>query len=490
MRIRILAVVALLLIPTVSAIDAAVLYRATMDGTIEGNPEGSGTALFIVDGTRVNFTLGWRDIGHPISAHIHRGNEEVIGGPIVVDLGTAFGRGSASGSVVASLSILDEIAADPSAFYVNVHTQAFQGGAIRGQLEQVDVATGVLSLTLTGAAEVPGPGHPTGTGTAQLEFRNGALDYDLNTQGIGTPTAAHIHRGTLLDEGPPVVNLLPSFQNGRATGTVPVSNAMRDEILANPENFYVNVHTPEFPAGALRAQLGDQWILPIVGKALGANQQNFVTDLRMLNASGSAATVRIDFYPSSLSGLAGPADSRTVAIPSESMIILNDVLGHLFGISGLGAMTFTTSSNVRIVSRIINDLRDEGLGTNGLFMEARPLSDIAIGGHLPFLSNASQEEITQRIGFRTNLGFFNPTDRPVSLVLSIQRASDGAFIATTPIPVGPFQHLQRPIFEYVRDVDEEDRTQEDFFASWSSAGALFVYASVTDNSTGNAMVLH
>jgi hypothetical protein len=45
MRIRILAVVALLLIPTVSAIDAAVLYRATMDGTIEGNPEGRGTSI-------------------------------------------------------------------------------------------------------------------------------------------------------------------------------------------------------------------------------------------------------------------------------------------------------------------------------------------------------------------------------------------------------------------------------------------------------------
>jgi hypothetical protein len=489
MKIRILAVVALLLIPVASAIDAAVLYRATMDGSIEGDPDGSGTALFIVDGTRVNFTLSWRDIGQPISAHIHRGDEEVLGGAIVIDLGSEFGRGTASGSVVATQAILDEIAADPAGFYVNVHDATFPSGAIRGQLEQVDVATGVFNLTLTGAAEVPGPGHPTGTGTALLEFRNGELDYDLRTQGIGTPTAAHIHSGTLLHEGPPVVDFQPSFQNGRATGTVPVSNALRDGILANPENFYVNVHTPDFPAGALRAQLGNQWVLPVAGKVTGANQQNFVTDLRILNTA-AAATVRIDFFRSSLTGLSGPADSRTVALPPLSMLVLNDVIGQLFGTSGLGAMTFTASSDVRIVARIINDLRDEGLGTNGLFIEALPLGDLTHDGLLPFLSNASLAEITEGVGFRTNLGFFNPTDDSLELLINVHSASDGSIIGTRTIHVEPFQHLQRPIFELVSGVDAADQAQEDFFASWAASGEVFVYTSVTDNRTGDAMVLH
>jgi hypothetical protein len=489
MRLRVLVFVALLLIPVASAIEAAVLYRATLDGTIEGNPDGSGSALFIVDGTTVNFTLTWRDIGQPISAHIHRGDEEVIGGAIVVDLGTNFGRGTASGSVSASQAILDEIAADPSGFYVNVHDMAFPGGAIRGQLEQVATAPGVFPLTLTGAAEVPGPGHPFGTGTAVLEFRNGELDFDISTQGIGNPMAAHIHVGTLLDEGPVLVDLQPSFASGRATGTVPVSAAVRDDILANPENFYLNVHTSEFPAGALRAQLSHQWVLPVAGKAVGANQTNFVTDVRILNTSESAATVRIDFYPSSLEGLDGAAESRAVAVPPFSMIVLNDVIGNLFDTSGLGAMTFTSTSDVRIVARIINDLRDEDLGTSGLFMEARPLGEVTMNGLLPFLSNASTADILDGIGFRTNIGFFNPTPDPVDLTINVRRASDGSIIGTTTIRVLPFQHLQRPIFELV-GVDEADRTQDDFFVSWFASGEVFVYASVTDNRTGDAMVLH
>ena len=39
-------------------------------------------------------------------------------------------------------------------------------------------------------------------------------------------------------------------------GCAPATPALIDEIIANPANFYVNVHTTEHPAGAMRAQLG------------------------------------------------------------------------------------------------------------------------------------------------------------------------------------------------------------------------------------------
>lgn len=39
-------------------------------------------------------------------------------------------------------------------------------------------------------------------------------------------------------------------------GTVTASQDVITDLLANPANYYVNVHTAEFPGGALRRQLG------------------------------------------------------------------------------------------------------------------------------------------------------------------------------------------------------------------------------------------
>jgi glucose/arabinose dehydrogenase len=92
---------------------------------------------------RVCFRLAWSDITRPIAAHIHEGRVGV-NGPVVVDLlGNADavehqnGRGRAMGCAEGvSRALLMRIAMHPRAFYVNVHTDAFPGGAIRGNLER------------------------------------------------------------------------------------------------------------------------------------------------------------------------------------------------------------------------------------------------------------------------------------------------------------------------------------------------------------------
>ena len=56
-----------------------------------------------------------------------------------------------------------------------------------------------LSTSLTGAAEVPGPGDPDGFGTASLRFENGfrAICFEIHVGGIALPAlAAHIHQGS------------------------------------------------------------------------------------------------------------------------------------------------------------------------------------------------------------------------------------------------------------------------------------------------------
>jgi hypothetical protein len=122
---------------------------------------------------------------------------------------------------------------------------------------QADDGGRPLSTTLTGAAEVPGPGDPDGSGSAVVRVNPGQAEvcYALTVSNIAPAVAAHIHVGTATVAGPVVVGLTPPT-SGSSSGCASVSRELAIAIILDPENYYVNVHTSEFPAGAVRGQLG------------------------------------------------------------------------------------------------------------------------------------------------------------------------------------------------------------------------------------------
>ncbi|WP_340588480.1 CHRD domain-containing protein [Erythrobacter alti] len=112
--------------------------------------------------------------------------------------------------------------------------------------------------TLTGAAEVGG-GDTDGYGTAEISISDelGQVCWDINdVRGIGPITAAHIHRGAAGVDGP-VVFTLRRDNTGDYTGCTDASEWTQEFLEAAPGAFYVNVHTAEFPNGAIRGQLRD-----------------------------------------------------------------------------------------------------------------------------------------------------------------------------------------------------------------------------------------
>ena len=113
-----------------------------------------------------------------------------------------------------------------------------------------------FTTTLTGAAEVPGPGDPDGIGTATLTLNQGQgeICYELTVSGIAPATAAHIHVGDSTVAGPVVVPLAAPT-SGSSSECASVDPELIKAIRQNPENYYVNVHNADFPAGALRGQL-------------------------------------------------------------------------------------------------------------------------------------------------------------------------------------------------------------------------------------------
>ena len=113
-----------------------------------------------------------------------------------------------------------------------------------------------ITATLTGAAEVPGPGDPDGAGTFKgtINPGQGQVCYELRVSNIATPNAAHIHTGGPKDAGPVLVTL-QTPTNGIAKDCVSVERDTLQDLIKDPSKYYVNVHNAEFPDGAVRGQL-------------------------------------------------------------------------------------------------------------------------------------------------------------------------------------------------------------------------------------------
>jgi hypothetical protein len=114
-----------------------------------------------------------------------------------------------------------------------------------------------FSVALTGEAETPA-GEPAGTGTATFHLRRnqGQVCFTMQVQAITLPSVgSHIHSGAAGTAGPIVVQLRAPNSSGTSSGCVTASRAVVNQILGNPTGFYANVHTTDFPGGAVRGQL-------------------------------------------------------------------------------------------------------------------------------------------------------------------------------------------------------------------------------------------
>ncbi|MEP6650715.1 MAG: CHRD domain-containing protein [Lapillicoccus sp.] len=100
-----------------------------------------------------------------------------------------------------------------------------------------------------------------GVAVIQIDAATGEISYRVVATNLPGTTAgsagAHIHEGPAAVAGPVVQPLqLTGLDNGLvAAGTV-TNEELAAAILADPANYYVNVHTTVCPGGAVRGQLG------------------------------------------------------------------------------------------------------------------------------------------------------------------------------------------------------------------------------------------
>jgi hypothetical protein len=330
---------------------------------------------------------------------------------------------------------------------------------------------------------------------AIIRIEGSSLHYSIVTANIATPTAAHIHRGAPGFPGGVVVGFTVStLANGTVEGA---SQALIDEIAANPGSFYVNVHTADFPGGAVRGPLvpaaatashGVQF-LPVVGKVSGAAGTNFVTDVRLINRGTAAANVTLDFFQQSATGQTSPTATTTVTVAPGEQRVLDDIVGTLNS-TGLGALRVTSSSKVDVLARVLNDLRSSSQGTAGFAVNAGSLIGAKTSGTLGFLATNSAADINANIGFRTNIGYFNPTDQTVTATFTAHATADGAVLGSRQISIPAFSFVQQGTFDLINTVAAGSQVQPNYYVTWTSTnGPLFVYGAVVDNKTGDSVVV-
>ncbi|MCW7945592.1 hypothetical protein AAW14_27175 [Streptomyces hygroscopicus] len=113
-------------------------------GPAAGDKDGAALEFISVKGDTVSVAVTWRGTGRPTMLHLHEGAKGVNGG-VRVDLSGLLKKGvkghTAVGSVkVEDAALLSRLKTDPGAFYANLHTAEFPGGAVRGQLHNVTTA--------------------------------------------------------------------------------------------------------------------------------------------------------------------------------------------------------------------------------------------------------------------------------------------------------------------------------------------------------------
>lgn len=224
-----------------------VTHVAVLDGAQEVPPNASpgvGFGLFNqdVDANTLSYYIVFGGLGAAeTAAHIHGlGNYGVAAGVMF-----PLPAGSPKvGGVVYPEAIEQDVI--DGRLYVNIHSVAFGGGEIRGQMIH-------YVNPIDGMQEVPVNASPT-TGYALIEIDRAAasLGFDINRSALGTAeTAAHFHGFA----GPGVAaGVLFGLPAGvRKLGTWPFGLAAEPSVLGGLT--YANIHTVAFAGGEIRGQL-------------------------------------------------------------------------------------------------------------------------------------------------------------------------------------------------------------------------------------------
>jgi ABC-type xylose transport system permease subunit len=230
------------------------LTSTTLSGAAElptpVSSSATGTFAGTLDrATRVlSYTVTYSGIT-PVAGHLHRVTTASGTGPVEIPFAAL------ASPIIGTTTLTTNTRVDSlinGFYYVNLHTTAFPGGEIRGNIR----VPGQIALraTLTGAAEKPTPvvSSATGAFAGVIDPATRVLSYTVTYAGL-SPVAGHLHRVNAANGTGPVEIPFAALASP-IIGTTTLTTSTRVDSLLNGF-YYANLHTTAFPGGEIRGDI-------------------------------------------------------------------------------------------------------------------------------------------------------------------------------------------------------------------------------------------
>lgn len=223
---------------------------------------GRGTVSVNAAGTRIAVDLQFAGLsGNATMAHVHGLAAPGANAGVLFNLPPPAATAATIGDLFFNIAPVQLAGLQAGQMYFNVHTGAFPGGEIRGQLYATPRASAFLA-PLRGSEEVPPSGSAaTGLGVIDLLPGETRMRVSVYWDGVATGvTMGHIHGPAPVGVNAGVLFNLNAA--GGASGQAPTfTTAITPAQLADLRQgrWYFNLHSPAFPGGEIRGQVFPAW---------------------------------------------------------------------------------------------------------------------------------------------------------------------------------------------------------------------------------------
>jgi hypothetical protein len=192
------------------------------------------------------------EVAMPMTVHLHSENSD---GRVIATFFDGTTDPNAQRCLDVGAATARDILANGFDYALDIHSDGIPGG---GTITGAVTPGAPGDAFLTSEAVTPGPGDPDGTGI--LSFvgfeKSGEVFLFVNTEGLTPPLTIDLHRRQQDgSNGPVVANLVTNATHDDPSRDFFLSRSLVRDVNRSPGNYYVLVHSSDFPAGALRGQL-------------------------------------------------------------------------------------------------------------------------------------------------------------------------------------------------------------------------------------------